>query len=953
MSDFNQRIAALSPEKRELLLQLMQKKSNVTQTPIKPQSRASNTFPLSYAQQRLWFLNQFEANSSVYNLSFPVRLTGALNVTVLEQSLQEIVRRHEALRTTFITVEGEPVQAIAPTVTLALPVVDLRELSEVEREAEVFKLANEEAQRPFDLAQGSLLRTTLLHLSQTEYVFLLTMHHIVSDGWSLGVFVRELAALYEALSQGNPSPLPELSLQYADFAVWQREWLQGESLEAQLNYWKQQLRGSPPVLEFPTDRPRRPVQTFRGSTQSLRLSKALTEALKALSQQEEVTLFMTLLAAFATLLSRYSGQDDICIGSPIANRNRREVEPIIGFFVNTLALRIPLQEDPPFSELLARIKQVTLESYAHQDLPFEQLVEALQPERNLSYSPLFQVMFVLQNAPMGKLELPGLTIAPLDVESATTKFDLTLSMSETQQGLIGRLEYNADLFEATTIARMLGHFQTLLEAIAQGAAPEAIAANPQQRISQLSLLTAAERHHLLVEWNNTKTEYPQDQCIHQLFEAQVERTPDRVAVVFEDQQLTYQELNHRANQLAHHLRSLGVGPEVLVGICVERSLLMAIGVLGILKAGGAYVPLDPVYPKERLAFMLADTQAPVLLTQAQLVEKLPEHRARVICLDQDWENIACESQENPASGTNPDNLAYAIHTSGSTGKPKGIGLSHRPLVNLLQWHYSSLCRGARTLQFASLSFDASFHEMFATWGTGGTLFILPEALRMDVVGLGRFLFEQAIEKAILPVVVLQQLAESVGEAGMARLQTEHLSHLRELTTTGEQLQITQPIVKLFGFLKHCSLHNHYGPSETHVVTALTLGKNPEDWPSHPPIGTPIANTQIYIVDRHFNPVPVGVTGELYIGGVSLARGYINRPDLTAEKFIPNPFSDEPGARLYKTGDLARFLPDGNIEYLGRIDHQVKLRGFRIELGEIEAVLSQHPMVWEALVQALE
>lgn len=928
MSDFNQRIAALSPEKRELLLQLMQKQSNATQTTIKPQSRASNTFPLSYAQQRLWFLNQFEANSSVYNLSFPVRLTGSLNVTVLEQSLKEIVRRHEALRTAFVTVEGQPLQAIMPSVTLALPVVDLRELSEVEREAKVLKLANEEAQQPFDLTQGSLLRAILLQLGEMDHVMLFTMHHIISDGWSIGVLVRELAALYEAFYAGKPSPLPELSLQYADFAIWQREWLQGKVLEAQLNYWKQQLRGSPPILELPTDRPRPPGQTFRGSTQSLQLPKTLTDVLKALSQREEVTLFMTLLAAFATLLSRYSRQDDICIGSPIANRNRREVEPIIGFFVNTLALRIPLQGDPSFSELLARVKQVTLNAYAHQDLPFEQLVEALQPERNLSHSPLFQVMFILQNAPMGELELPDLTITSLDVESVTAKFDLTLSMQETDAGLIGRLEYNTDLFEAATINQLLMYFQTLLEAIA---------ANSQQRVSHLSLLTAAQQHQLLVEWNDTKTESPCDQCIHQLFEVQVERTPDRVAVVFEDQQLTYWELNHRANRLAHYLQSLGVGPEVLVGLWVERSLDMVVGLLGILKAGGAYVPIDPSYPQERLEYMLSNAQTHVLLTQRQLLNRLPNHQGRVLCLDADWDIV---SASNPASSTTSENLAYVIYTSGSTGKPKGVQVLHKGVVNFLKsmQRKPGLTESDILLAITSISFDIAALELYLPLITGARTILASRKVAYE----GKHLSEKLIAA---DATVMQATPATWQMLLAARWKG---SPQLKILCGGEALprSLAEQLLE-----KGASLWNLYGPTETTIWSTVYQVEATKLSSALVPIGCPIANTQIYIFDSQEQIVPIGIPGELCIGGVGLARGYLNRPELTIQKFIRNEHNNS--QLIYKTGDLARYLPDGTIEYIGRMDYQVKLRGFRIELGEIEAVLSQHPAVRETVVMVQE
>ena len=911
--------------------------------PILSVSRDAD-LPLSFAQQRLWFLNQLEPDNPFYNEPTAIRIKGSLNVAALEQSLNEIVRRHETLRTTFVTVNGQPVQVIASALTLALPVVNLREVSDLERDAETQRLATEEAQQRFDLTQGSLLRTTLLQLGEEEHVLLLTIHHIVFDEWSMGVLLRELATLYEAFSNGKRSPLVELSIQYADFAVWQRQWLSGEVLKAQLTYWKQQLSGKLPVLQIPTARPRPATQTFRGTRQSLVLPKTLTEELKALSQREGVTLFMTLLAAFQTLLSRYTGQNDILVGTPIANRNRVETKDLIGFFPNTLVLRTNLSGNPTFQELLGRVREVALGTYAHQALPFEKLVEELQPERDLSYQPLFQVMFILQNTPMPALELSDLTLNFLELHTGTAKFDLTLELNETSESLKGWFEYNTDLFDAATIARMANQFRILLEGVV---------ADPDQRLSDLPLLTEQERQQLLVDWNDTQADYPKQACIHCLFESQVEQTPDNVAVLFKDEQLTYRELNHRANQLAHHLQSLGVEPDVLVGICVERSFEMAIAVLGILKAGGAYVPLDPAYPQQRLAFMLEDVSVPVLLTQQRLVERLQSHGAKVVCLDTDCKanaygsakQYAQHSLQNPKSGVTADNLAYVIYTSGSTGRPKGVAMTHRSLSNLLSWQLgsSTLNSKAKTLQFAPMSFDVCFQEIFSTWCSGGTLVLISEEVRRDPARLLRFLSEEAVERLFLPFVALQHLTSVADAQGAVPMS------LRSIVTAGEQLQITRQIANWFRQLKDCSLQNQYGPSESHVVTAFTLTGSPNDWPALPPIGRPIANTRCFLLDAEMQVVPVGVPGELYIGGVGLARGYLNRPDVTAERFIPNPFSDQPGTRLYRTGDLARYLPDGNIEFLGRIDHQVKIRGFRIELGEIEAVLLEHPQVQGAIV----
>ena len=907
--------------------------------PLVPIAR-DEKLPLSFAQQSLWLLDQLQPGSPFYNIPTVVRITGQLNATALEQSLNEIIKRHEALRTTFAKVDGQPLQVIASTLNLRLSIVDLRGHSESDRQIESMRLIAEEAQQPFNLTQGPLVRATLLQLDETEHVLLLMMHHIVSDGWSMGLLFREMAALYRAFTNGQPSPLSDLPIQYVDFAQWQRQWLQGEVLEAQLSYWKKQLAGAPDVLELPTDRPRPAIQTFRGAKQYLVIPTPITEALKTLSRREGVSVYMTLLATFQTLLYRYTKQEDIVVGTPVANRNCPEIEPLIGFFVNTLVMRFQLSGNLTFRELLAQVRNVALGAYAHSDLPFEKLVEELQPNRNLSQNPLFQVLFAFLSSSSDRLEMPGLTLNRINTHSQTAKFDLTLELEETASGIEGFFEYSTDLFNADTIARMAGHFQLLLEGIV---------ANPEQRLLDLPLLTAAEQQQLLVEWTDTLTESSKDACVHHRFEAQVKQTPDAVAVVFEEEQLTYQELNAKANQLAHYLQSLGVKPDVLVGICVERSLEMVVGLLGILKAGGAYVPLDPAYPAERLAFMLSDTQAPVLLTQARLIESLPDHEAIAIALDSNWEAIAHSSQENPVSEVTPDHLAYVIYTSGSTGTPKGVAMEHRPLSNLLAWQLenSTLKHGAKTLQFAPVSFDVSFQESFSTWCAGGTLVLISDDVRRDAAQLLSFLQDKAIDRLFLPFVALQMLAEVAENHGSIS------TNLREVVTAGEQLQITRQLVNWFTKLNGCTLHNHYGPSESHVVTAFTLTGSPQDWSVLPPIGRAIANTQIYILDSRLQPVPIGVPGELYIGGTALARGYLNRPDLTTERFIPNPFSDDSQARLYKTGDQARYLPDGNIEYLGRIDNQVKLRGYRIELGEIEARLSQHPAIQQSVVLVRE
>jgi amino acid adenylation domain-containing protein len=881
--------------------------------------------PLSFAQQRLWFLDQLEPNLCAYNILKAIRLTGPLNVAALERAFNEIVKRHEVLRSTFHTVEGRPVLVIAPDFTAALPVVDLTYIHEAEWEAEVQRRATEEGQRPFDLAQGPLLRKTLLRLSEHEHVLLLTVHHTVFDGWSFDILFRELTVFYEAFSMGRPAAVPELRIQYADFARWQGEWLDGEIREAQLSYWQSQLEGSLPVLELPSDRPRPPVQTFQGAKQTLVLSQAVTEALKALSHHEGVTLFMTLLAAYKILLYRYTGQEDIIMGSLAAGRSRAEIEGLIGFFANTLVLRTELSGNPTFRELLSRVREVCRGAYAHQDLPFERLVEALQPARDMSHHPIFQVMFALQNIPRPSLKLAGLTMTPLEVHSGTAMFDLTLFMVERDQGLVGTFEYNTDLFDRATISRMMGHFQTLLEAII---------ADPEMRISNFPLLAGPERGQLLVDWNNTKADYPGDKCIHEWFESQVQRTPAHVAVVFENRRMTYSELDRRSNQLAQRLKSIGVEPEVLVGIHMEPSLEMVVGLFGILKAGGAYVPLDPTYPRERLAFMLEDAKVSVLLTQERLLQALPKHQATTVCLDSGWDTIDRESKERPASGGSAENLAYVIYTSGSTGRPKGVQIAHRAVVNFLESmrKIPGLTAEDRLLSVTSLSFDIAGLELYLPLMVGATVILADRAVSADPLRLLE-LVEQSQATVMQATPATWRMLLEAGWQGSERLKVlcggEALS--RELAN-----QLRQ---------KSVSLWNMYGPTETTIWSSV----HPIESANGPvPIGAPIANTQFYILDSHLEPLPVGVPGELHIGGSGLARGYLNRPELTAEKFIDHPFSDKPGERLYKTGDLVRYRPNGTIEYLGRIDYQVKIRGFRIELGEIESVLRNHPAVREAV-----
>ncbi|MFN7415110.1 MAG: amino acid adenylation domain-containing protein [Dolichospermum sp.] len=917
---------AIGTRKSEILafLKQAQTPASTVELAIIPVSRDED-LPLSFAQQRLWFLHQLSPDSTAYNLLEALRLEGALNLVALEQSLTELIRRHEILRTTFPMVDGKPVQRIAPPSTVTWQIEDLQGLSTEEQTAQFRQMAIAAALKPFDLAGEPLVQFTLLKLSPYSYILLLKMHHIIYDGWSLSIFFGELSRLYEAFTQGLPSPLAELPIQYADFAVWQRQWLTGEVLDRQLNYWREQLAGLSPILELSTDYPRPPVQTFQGGVECFQLDRDLTQRLKQLSQESDATLFMTLLAAFLVLISRYSGQLDLVVGSPIANRNSKSVEPLMGFFANTLALRGNLSGNPTFREFHEQVRQTTLSAYAHQDLPFEMLVEKLQLDRDLSRNPLVQVLFSLQNTPQSSSNLSGLIIEnmplPLDVRA---RFDLEVNYWEIPGGLEGVWCYNSDLFDATTITRIGEHFQTLLQAIV---------ANQEMRISELPLLSPAQRHQLLVEWNDTQVDYPHDLCIHELFEQQVERNPDAVAVAFEEQQLTYDELNCRANQLAHCLRSLGVGADVLVGICVERSLLMIVGLLGILKAGGAYVPLDPDYPQERLSFMLADTQIKVLLTQQNLVEKLQKHQVKLVCLDTDSPVIAQCSQDNaiapPIADVQATNLAYVIYTSGSTGQPKGVEVVHRGVNRLLFGvDYVHLDETQRFLQIAPISFDASTFEIWGALLHGGKCVLFPES-----IPTAKSLSEEIHKHGITVLWLTSALFNSIIDDD-----PQALSGIKQLLIGGVALSLAH-VNRAFETLPFTQIINGYGPTESTTFTCCyPIPRKIETTIESIPIGSPIANTQVYILDDYLQPVPVGVPGELHVGGAGLARGYLNRPELTQEKFIPNPFDN---SKLYKTGDLARYLPDGNIEYLGRIDHQVKIRGFRIELGEIEAVLSQH------------
>ncbi len=917
-------------ERAELERRLVENRTGRARAERIPRRQGDGPLPVSFAQQRLWFLEQWAPGSGAYHIPLPLRGKGELDLDALQRALEGIVARHEVLRTNLVaSTDGAPVQVIASAGPVPLAQWDLRDLPDQEHEPEMQRRFRDEIARPFNLANDRMVRAAVARLGADEWGMLIVLHHIAADGWSVAPFVRELGALYEGFHTGKPVALPELPIQYADFAVWQRNWLQDEVLDRQLGYWRKQLEGAA-TLEMPLDHPRPAEQTLRGAAETLAIAPELFESLKQLGQQEGATLFMTLLAAFQTLLQRYTGQDDISVGSPVAGRNRVEIEPLIGFFVNTLVLRTDLSGRPTFRELVRRVREVALGAFSHQDIPFEKLVQELAPERDTSRPPLCQVLFILQNTPRGTLRLPGLTLQRLPVDYRSAKFDLQLTVGETADGLRASLVYNPDLFEAATARRLLAHYQALLQAIAQ---------NPDQPAAELAFRTDVECHRRLVEWNATARPYPRDATVHALFEAQAERMADAVAVVFEDATLTYRELDERANQLAHSLRDRGVGPDVPVAVCVERSLELVIALLGILKAGGAYVPLDPAFPASRLAFMLRDTEANVLVTQQKFAGLLPEPPRHVIVLDGGAESIGQAPTSHPIDRATAENLAYITYTSGSTGTPKGVSVLHRGVVRLVQGSdFVEMTSREVFLQFAPISFDASTLEIWGCLLNGARLVVMPPALP-SLGELGAVLKRQGVTTLWLTAGLFHQVVET---------EPEILAPVRQLLAGGD---IVSPVHvrKALQGRPGGVLVNGYGPTEGTTFTCCLRLTSAEQVGGSVSIGRPIANTTVYLLGKDLTPVPVGTPGELFIGGDGLARGYFKRPDLTAERFIPDPFSDRPGARLYRTGDLARYLPDGNLDFLGRIDRQVKVRGFRIELGEIEAALLQHPAVRAATV----
>ncbi|HEX7334397.1 MAG TPA: amino acid adenylation domain-containing protein [Pyrinomonadaceae bacterium] len=934
-----QHIAELSPAERAALVSRLKQQRAAERGGAQAIARCAVAahYPLSFAQQRLWFLEQLEPDGP-YKVPAAFRLRGPLQIEALEQSINEIIRRHEVLRTTFAEIEGRPVQIVAPRLTLSIPVEDLSRLTEVERAERVKQTAARLREQPFDFTHGPLVGAALVRIAEEEYHFWFLMHHIVSDGWSIGVLLRELSLAYEAFAAGRRPELPKLPIQYADFAVWQREWLQGETLDRQMKYWKERL-GTVPTLELPTDRPRPPVQSYRGASLTHLIDLGPAARLKELARRESVTPYMFLLAVFKTLLARYTRQEDIVVGTPVANRNRTELEPLIGFFVNTLVLRTDLSGNPTFRQLLSRVRDVTLGAFAHQDVPFEKLVEELQPERDTSRTPLFQVMFSLQNAPPPPLKMGDIEISMLDDETEVSPFDLSFDVTERTDGLLCTFEYNTDLFDDLTIRRMLKHFTVLLDATIT---------DLSVRLAALPLLTNEERRQLFA-WNDTRRDVPRDRCVHELFEDQAALAPEAIAVICGAERLTYAELNARSNQLAHHLRARGVGAEARVGILLERSVEMAVALLAILKAGAGYVAFDPSYPPERLRYMFEDSGVTLLLTQQNVM--LNDFPVRPIFLDAERDAIAACDTQHVQSGADPSNIVYLVYTSGSTGRPKGIVIEHRSLVNAAYGFINNhrLTECDRLLQFASLSFDVAAEEFFSAWLSGACIVMRPEAV-MSYSDFVSLLQREEMTVVNLPASFWLEWLTAMNDHDL-----EIPSTLRRVIV-GNEKTLEETLAKWQRTVgQQIEWCNAYGPSETTITVSNyePATNSAREEKSVVPIGRPSLNAELYVLDRAQQLVPAGVPGELYIGGAGLARGYHNQPAQTAERFIPHPYSRSAGERLYRTGDLARYRADGNVEFLGRVDEQVKIRGFRIEVGEVEAVLAQHAGVRESVVVARE
>ncbi len=931
--------AQASTEKQALIKKYLQSRmSHPTESaPAIPRRSESGPAPLSFAQEQIWLHCQFAKD--LYNESITIYRHGPLDVPTLRRSLAEVIRRHEAWRTTFKVVDGHPVQVVQPPYEPNLEVFDLRKLAADKQESEALRLGKERVRTPFDMERGPLVRAMLVQFSDEEYRLYLFLHHIIFDGFSVyNVFLPELVTVYKSLLGGQTSPLPDLQLQYADFAQWQRKSLNEAQLNESREYWSSQLDGEIPVLELPTDHARPALQSFRGAMHRFTLPKSLSDSLHQLAKRQHVSFFTTILAGFTALLRRYSSQEDFVLGTVTSGRKHSELESMLGCFQNPLALRLKLAGDPSFRELLAHTREVTLSALSHDNAPFERLVEELSVRRDASRNPLFSVMFSL--VPPTPTFETGWDMNQLDLETGTAKFDLDLELDDRPTGLQGRFVYCTELFDASTIERMVGHFQTMLQAIV---------ADPEEKISRLPMLSGAEKAQF-AEWNNTETQYPHEVCMHELVEAQAARTPNANAVEHGNLSLTFRELNRRANQLAHFLQKRGIGPESKVGICLRRSLELPVALLAVLKSGAACVPLDPAYPKERLTYMLEDSQTSLVLTQPGLLAEVTDFDAEVVNLDADWMLFAGESRDNARSGVKPENLAYLIYTSGSTGKPRGVLLTHGGLVNhnVAVSQLFGISPADRMAQFASISFDIAVEEIFPTWIAGGALVVREEDASLAVGDFLRWVDEKRVTALDLPTAYWHELVRELSDSALSLPKS-----LRIVIVGGEKASSGALATwrKLAG--PRVRWVNTYGPTETSVIVTSFEPKASQEIPSVLPIGRPIANTRIYILGKNLQPLPVGIAGDLYVAGPGLARGYLNRPEITAEKFVRDPFSNDPSARMYKTGDLARFLASGEIEFAGRTDDQVKIRGYRVELEEIEAVLGSHAGAREVVVMARE
>jgi len=944
-------LRALLKARKPELLEFYKSDSFVEQNPngytlIKPAARTEKLYA-SFAQQRLWFLDQLAENkSSIYNVPLFLRASGELHTLSLIQAINKIIRRHEILRTVFQEPEidhKEPYQCILPELILDVPIIDLSQLDEQQREQQIQSMAHKEAEHLFDLSKGPLVRFSIIKAETTEFVLLFHFHHTVFDGLSVAIFLREIKSLYEAFLQGKPSPLPPLTMQYADYSQWQRKTLSGKALEEGLEFWKTHLAGAPPFLEFPADHARSMNQVQKGARISFEIDQTLTERLRSLSKQHNVTLFMTLYATFAVFLTRHTSEEDLVIGMPVANRNHQQLESLIGFFANTLALKFHVSQDLAFADFLQQMKETVLAALQHQNIPFEKLIDELKIEKSLTHNPLFQVMFTFQDAYLEDFSLPGLTLSPLPFEQTNAKFDLSFMVREHKKKLVGIFEYNADLFDVSTIERMITRLQSLIQGIVD---------QPLEKISHLPLLTESEKHLLLVDFNQSSKALPKDKCVHQLFEEQVEKTPNHIAVVFNDEKMTYQELNKKSNQLAYYLMGLRtpddqhlIQPNTLVAICMERSLDMVVGLLASLKAGAAYVPVDPDYPAELIVFLLEDSAAPVLLTRTAIKQRLPElgQDCQVVCLD--TETFSDQPTVNPESQSQLDDLFYVIYTSGSTGRPKGAGCYQKGFINLIDWYcqIQNLAESDAVMMISSFSFDLSQKNIYAPLLTGASLHLAPG---------GQFdphLIINAIAQANISCVnctpsMFYPLLETASQD-----EYQALTSLRYVVLGGEPIEIER--------LRHwqnssdepAQVINSYGPTEcTDVCVSYHVPLPASQSERGVPIGKGLQNVRLYILDTHNQLLPIGIAGELHIAGIQVGRGYLNRPELTAQKFVNIELNGE-NHYMYKTGDSARWLTDGNLEFLGRLDNQVKLRGLRIELGEIEAVLLRHKNVKQAVV----